>query len=303
MFMISRRGGEQAGGDIRQGFIDRWARPIAIASAGALSVLSAFSLGEVPCPELASFSAAGYEDLSLETATNEGLLTVSTFNIQRGARGTDQVIEQIAAQPNGIIFLQEATTTTLAAITTQTKFKNIAPGWALYYPDEAYGNAVLTDLPILDSTTYRLDSFNDHEQRVAVFATILYQGKEVVAIGTHLINPEPGIFGSRRANEREAQIETIGSVARSERYRGKPKIAGGDFNAEDGSTAYEMMEHDFIDSAAVISGATDVDTFPLRGKRIDYIWLEEDSALRPVRYEVSGEDSSDHCKVTVVTEL
>ena len=79
---------------------------------------------------------------------------------------------------------------------------------------------------------------------------------------------------------------------------GTPIMAWGDLNDQPGSRTYGKMKEKFLDSWELI-GKGEGFTIPAEkpDKRIDYIWLSDNSAIEPLKIWVPQTDASDHLPV------
>jgi endonuclease/exonuclease/phosphatase family metal-dependent hydrolase len=243
----------------------------------------------MPCPISESFVAPPFTETMSQPLPPGYFLQISQFNVERGKEGTEQLVSNFANQTTGIACVNEADTPTARAMKAVSGLDNEVDGWALKLEDgNNYGNVIFTDLEVKSSQTYKLPLLDSQEPRVALFATLDYEGQDLLVVASHLSN------GPNNHKERQAQVDTILGHLKSQAYQGRLLILCGDFNMTSDSPGYHNLSKEFIDSAAAIPGAAHVATLPGNSTRIDYVWVNEDFEL--VMYRVSGGDTSDHCR-------
>lgn len=225
-------------------------------------------------------------------------LSISTYNIGGAENGINKISQAIQAQDSSIVCLQEVTNDDVARLAASSGMRHAIPGWALSGDYGAYGNAIMTDLPVLDSATYKLDAWNNHEQRILLTTTLRHGTSELVVAVTHLVNKPPGMFKRDRPSERQRQAETILTILDEARYRGKDILLCGDFNSSPGSATHRLLSSQYAD-VGVELGLPPINTFPWNGSQKDYIWYRS-QALKPLQLQVWGGNASDHCGLTAV---
>ncbi|MTI18137.1 hypothetical protein E1162_12895 [Rhodobacteraceae bacterium RKSG542] len=177
-----------------------------------------------------------------------------------------------------------------------------------------HGNAVISRYPILDAKLVRLDNAADWfisprtkrrrvGERVAVFATLLVDGKEIIAAAAHL--------------ESDSQVEGRAAQSRTlfkelEAYaNGRPVVLGGDFNAGAALEGFDFrkerlfdiaQEHGFSWQECNCEGGTTRDCRKYggiyrEGAHLDWLFVKglhaQNSAIHP-SVDEAGEAISDH---------
>ena len=159
-----------------------------------------------------------------------------------------------------------------------------------------YGNAVLSRFPILDHRHTRYHVSVSGEQRGLLEAVLKIQGHEVLLLNTHLDFMKDDV--ERLANVAEA-FETLAASKPK-----RPVIWCGDFNAPPQSPAYKAVLEQMVDCWP-LAGAGPGFTIPVQfpAARIDYVFIEKDSPLKPGKAWVPLSKASDHLPVVVEFEL
>lgn len=223
---------------------------------------------------------------------------VMTYNIHHG-EGLDgrvdlnRIAELVRAQQADIVALQEVDRgvqrtdrrdfpAELAALTGLTcVFSN-----NFAFQGGEYGNAVLTRFPVVRWTNTHLRMLRPAEQRGVLQLVLDVQGRELLFLNTHIdYRPDDA--------ERLANVGQFREVLAQ--YPGLPAVFAGDFNDTPGSRTYHALSEDWADvwrSAGTGEGFTIPSQTP--NKRIDYLWIRQDSPLHAVRAWVPASTASDH---------
>lgn len=150
-----------------------------------------------------------------------------------------------------------------------------------------YGNAILSRYPIVWHTNHHYTMLVEGEQRGLLQARIRTPQGEVLLMVTHLdYRPD--------STERLAQAKTLPSFRTQ--HPTLPVLIAGDFNAVPGSPTHRAMTRSFQD-VWDIAGKGQGFTHPSESprKRIDYLFTDPVSPLRPVRSWTACSVASDHC--------
>jgi endonuclease/exonuclease/phosphatase family metal-dependent hydrolase len=225
-------------------------------------------------------------------------IRVMTYNIHQGISADfqvnlDAIAETIAAQNPDIIVLNEVNRArpnyglidTLPLIANRLGMDYV---FGANYPDNQYGNAILTRAPILESnnTHYRAETT---ETRGVLRAVIDSPIGKVTIYGTHLDH----ISGAK--NVRAQQVAEFLQIWNKAPY----SILMGDLNAEPGKPELQAIYQAGWVDALRVAGKDDAFTFwdptPTPGRRIDYIFVTPD--LRVIRADVIQTRASDHLPV------
>jgi endonuclease/exonuclease/phosphatase family metal-dependent hydrolase len=224
-------------------------------------------------------------------------LRVLSYNIQHG-RGIDGQIDlaRIAAVINAerpdIVALQEVDKGVartdrrdlpgeLAALTGMLAYfdKNFD------YQGGAYGNAVLTRLPVISARNIHLRMLRPGEQRGVIVMELAWQGRPLLFLNTHI-------------DYRQDDAERLQNVAQfAEILAGHPDLPAvfcGDFNDRPGSRTHQQMRALLADTWEEVG---DGDGFTFRAdhpdRRIDYIWTSR-GRVTPLRAWIPSTEASDH---------
>jgi len=229
---------------------------------------------------------------------------VMTYNIHHG-EGTDgkidllRIAEAIKREGADIVALQEvdrgvARTARrdlpeeLAALTGMTcVFSN-----NYHYQGGEYGNAVLTQFPVLRRSNAHYKMLRVGEQRGLLQLVLGMNGRQLLFLNTHIdYRPDD--------TERLLNAEEIKLVAKQYHL---PTILCGDFNDIPGSRVHRAMKEQFQDCWE-LAGEGDGFTYSSDKprKRIDYIFTSQDAPLVPLKAWVPQSDASDH--LPLVTEF
>jgi endonuclease/exonuclease/phosphatase family metal-dependent hydrolase len=164
-----------------------------------------------------------------------------------------------------------------------------------------YGNALLSRLPIRDTTVHRLPG--DGEPRSALRVEVDVGGRRLWVITTHLT--------TQSAEARAAQAKTL---ARLHDGPGKAVILG-DFNARPDAPELAVLRHRFADAWELARDRDDQAgwrfwqhdagrTHPARWphKRIDQVWVTPGIGV-PAARVLDGAGASDHLPLVVDLDL
>jgi endonuclease/exonuclease/phosphatase family metal-dependent hydrolase len=231
-----------------------------LGAAGALLVATLAVL--VPVVALVTTPEARVEERST--------LRLMTYNVHQGfddgnVPGLDGLVATIAAEAPDVVVLQEVTRGWM--ITQQHDVLTVlAERLGMQYAfgptiGEAYGNAVLSRLPLTDVRTisFPRQAAIRHQPRGA----LLFRVADVLVVATHLDH----IAGA--SDVRQGQVRLILAAWAGVR----PAIVAGDLNALPGSPELRMLaEAGFTDLAA--AAGADQPTSPARepSNRVDYVW-------------------------------
>lgn len=241
-----------------------------------------------------------------QTATDT--IRVLTYNIHIG-RGQDTTLDLErtaavirAARPD-LVALQEVDSVTrrtngtdeparLAQLTgLQTFFARAMP-----YDGGAYGEAVLSRLPVLDHQRYALpaDSGNEPRAVAALHVRLPHSGRTLLFLGTHLDH-------TNNPASRQMQVDSINQLFAST-IGGPPAILAGDLNATPFSPAISTLLYRWSDASSPV----DAPTFPANApaRKIDYVMLRPVTAFRILDSRVLPDSvASDHRPLLVVLEV
>ena len=163
----------------------------------------------------------------------------------------------------------------------------------LSYGGGEYGNAILTRFPVRSWTNEHLTKLGAVEQRGLLQATIEIQGTLIRVACTHLDS-------SRENAERLHQVSQLKELLSN----GTPLLLGGDFNATPQSMVHRQLQEKWIDLWPLVSEGPG-HTIPAQDptRRIDYVWIEPNSVLRPKRAWVPQSLASDHLPIIIEFRL
>lgn len=155
-----------------------------------------------------------------------------------------------------------------------------------------YGTAVLSRLAKIDRGTYTFPGALAATPKGYTQATVRGPGGralDVVSIHLHPVG----------RGRREAQLETLAEVFSS---RSRPLVIMGDFNTEwEGGRSELAVFAETMGLEAWLPEATDLDTYPRMGRRLDWILISEE--LEFVESRVHDEVLSDHKAVSAKIRL
>ncbi len=228
-------------------------------------------------------------------------LVLMSYNIHHG-EGTDGVfdLERIAAlileQEPDLVALQEVDVGTSRASGTDQAEElsrmtgmRVAFSQAIPFAGGAYGDAVLSRLPVEKVESFPLPALPDHELRTAAVVTVDAGGRRLRFASTHLDHTSDPVDRVRQAQE-------LVRVLRPDDPKLPPIILAGDLNSLPGSKTIELLERDWF---AADSG--DQPTFPSGEpeRKIDWILLPRATRWLVQQVVVINDPvASDHCGLT-----
>ncbi len=247
-------------------------------------------------------------------------LRVMSFNIHHGADSNDVLdLERTAAVIDAsgaeVIGLQEVDNAWSSRSDFEDQTARLAEILDMHYvyganldvaqseggaENSQYGNAILSEYPIIDSENHLLTSIEypemPTEQRGLLEAVINVKGHHVGFYSTHLDH--------QRAEQRELQAQEIVEVTGGSR---RPAVVVGDLNAQPGAPELQGLFSVFTDAFAAL-GQDDAYTFAPGGApvedaslRIDYVLVSE--GVRPQTAHVVRTSASDHLPIVVDLEI
>ncbi len=226
---------------------------------------------------------------------------VLAYNIRHGAGMDDSVdlrraAAVIVAQRPDVVLLQEIDWRTertggvdqARALAELTGLSYHAFGWFMDYRAGAYGMAVLSATPILDSANHRLP--DGEEPRSALAARIRPSpgAPEMVFVGIHLY---------RTGEERLAQAERLVEIFAAET---RPVLLVGDFNSQPGDPVLDLLGRHWHMPAKPADAHF---TFPadVPDHEIDFVLYRPAQRFQLLEYRVVDERlASDHRPVLAV---
>lgn len=156
--------------------------------------------------------------------------------------------------------------------------------------DEVWGNAVLSRLPVLETSVERLPRGRDPLVRSAVTVVLeLPDGGRLAVVGTHLSNVD------RQGDTRLPQAQAIAGIVARLRERGLEVVVAGDLNAAPGDASLQVLEGLLARTLPDTAG-----TFPAAAPRaqIDHVLVP--SGWEVVMARAFNTTFSDHRFVEVV---
>jgi endonuclease/exonuclease/phosphatase family metal-dependent hydrolase len=229
---------------------------------------------------------------------------VLAYNIRHGAGMDDSVdlrraAAVIVAQRPDVVLLQEIDRGTgrtggvdqARTLAELTGLPYHAFGRFMDYRGGAYGMAVLSATPILDSANHRLPDGEEPRSALAARIRPAPDGPEMVFVGIHLYRTGP---------ERLAQAERLVEVLARE---SAPVLLVGDFNSEPGDPVLELLAGHWEMPAKAPDARL---TFPADEpvKEIDFVLYRPAERFRLLEYRAVDERvASDHRPVLAVLEV
>lgn len=249
-----------------------------------------------------SIYAGGCTDVELRPPTRVSVLTYNIYHGEdaNGNSNLDAVARIINSLGPDLVALQEVDNKTTRAkgldltaeLSKRTGMQGVF-GKAMDYAGGGYGEAVLTQHPIVDTKNNPLPHTPKAEPRTALEVHIeLPSGERIVFAGTHLDH-------LRDQNNRMMQASRIAELYEN---CGLPIILAGDLNAVPGSDPINLLcgEWSYVGQADPKPTAPSVR--PRR--KIDYIMYKPKGRWRVIEIRVIDEKvASDHCPVFAVLEL
>lgn len=233
------------------------------------------------------------------------IVRVLTFNILHGATtkgdfNLDVIADVIKRANPDLVALQEVDFKTKRAkdldLTTELALRTGMTSYyarAMEYDGGAYGEGVLSKLPILEARTIALPHQSSSEPRAAAEITMVSTpGDTIRFIGTHLDH-------LKENRDRIMQVNKINEILESSPY---PTILAGDLNDIPDSEPISILES--IWGAAYHKKLEN--TFPSDSPRvkIDYVMYAPKSKWKVLESKtICDKIASDHCAYQVVLEL
>lgn len=228
---------------------------------------------------------------------------VLSFNILHGATtkgdfDLDKIASIIEQSNPDLVALQEVDFKTRRAknydLATELGWRTkMAPlfGQAMPYDGGAYGEGILSKMPIIASRNVPLPHSPGNEPRAALEVLVkLASGDTISFIGTHLEH-------QKNSRDRIEQVRKINEVFAVQKY---PSILAGDLNATPESEPIALLKEYWTD------GSGNHLTYPSDKPRqkIDYIMYRPEARWELIETEVICDSiASDHCAVLSVLRL
>lgn len=236
-------------------------------------------------------------------AQNQTTIRVLSFNILHGATtkedfDLEKIASVIKATNPDLVAMQEVDFKTNRAknydLVTELGWRTkMAPlfGIAMPYDGGAYGEGILSKMPILASRNVALPHSPGNEPRAALEVLVqLESGDTIAFIGTHLEHQET-------SPDRIDQAKMINEVFGENKY---PSILAGDLNASPESEPISILKALWTDASG-----NDM-TYPSDNPsiKIDYIMYRPAEKWERIETKViCDEVASDHCVVLSVLRL
>ncbi|SFW33910.1 Metal-dependent hydrolase, endonuclease/exonuclease/phosphatase family [Sinomicrobium oceani] len=165
-------------------------------------------------------------------------------------------------------------------------------GKAIDYNEGGYGEGLLSAEPVVSGIVH-LPTPEGGEGRALIYATYTYDGnKKVTFAATHLCH--------EYEKNRVAQIRVISDFLLK---LGHPVVLAGDLNFREGSAPYNILAAHWTDAAKAFGNPENTIPANAPKSRIDYIWVDKNSAWDIRSVDVPKEDYSDHMPVVVKAKL
>ncbi len=254
---------------------------------------------------LGMFLFLSYSGSTQDYGQKETTLRILTFNILHGATtqgdfDLDKIAAVIKDANPDLVAMQEVDFKTRRAqnydLATELGLRTkMAPlfGIAMPYDGGAYGEGILTKMPILKSENVALPHSHGNEPRAALSVLVqLESGDTIRFIATHLEHQE-------NSTDRTDQVKKINAVFGDDDY---PGILAGDLNDTPESEAISILKTVWTDSSKGKSFLT----FPSDGpdRKIDYILFRPAQSWELIESrEICDAVASDHCAVLSVLKL
>ena len=167
-------------------------------------------------------------------------------------------------------------------------------GWATIDEGKGFGNAVISQLPVLSCETVPIPDplkrshKGYYETRCVMKLSVECEGKPLTLLVSHFgLNPD----------EQENAVDTVLDIAL--KCEG-PVILMGDLNMRPGAAPLQRLASRFTDAAAALN--SEEWTFPshLPDRRIDYFWYRD---ATPVSVQTVKVVASDHLPLVAEFEL
>ena len=249
------------------------------------------------CLLIVSFFFCGIISSAQQKMVKEQTVRVLTFNILHGATtkgdfNLDAIASVILKTNPDLVALQEVDFKTNRAkkydlateLGWRTKMASLF-GKAMNYDGGAYGEGVLTKMPIIASRNVPLPHSPGNEPRAALEVTVeLDWGDTICFIGTHLEH-------QRNSPDRVDQTKEINRVFLSNKF---PTILAGDLNDIPESEAISILKKYWIDTFGENPKPTFSSADPRR--KIDYIFYRPVNQWEVIENKIICDTiASDHC--------
>jgi endonuclease/exonuclease/phosphatase family metal-dependent hydrolase len=242
---------------------------------------------------------------SQEYGQHGDTVRVLSFNILHGATtkgdfDLDKIASVIKNTDPDLVALQEVDFKTQRAkgydLVTELGWRTkMAPlfGIAMPYNGGAYGEGILTKMPILKSENVALPHSPGNEPRAALSVLVqLVSGDTIRFIGTHLEHQSA-------STDRIDQVKKINEVFSDNNF---PSILAGDLNATPESEPIQILKTSWTDSAPENPAPTYSSENP--EKKIDYILYHPEKRWEVLSTRVICDPiASDHCAILSVLKL
>jgi endonuclease/exonuclease/phosphatase family metal-dependent hydrolase len=228
------------------------------------------------------------------------VLRILQFNIRAGVSGTgdvdpSEIASEIEAVHPDLVSLNEVDSNTLRTHVDEPAYLAGATGLhAVYGPNLIYdgghfGNAILTDYPVVESHNLRLPGTFGREPRGLLTAIVQVDGQRVAFSSTHLSDGSDGM---------QSRLLQALAVARAVRSSAQPAIVGGDLNSVPTDIPARILDQHLLDAqeeGGTGPGYTIPEASP--SSRFDYILYDRHFAVVPGSTRVRTSISSDHRSV------
>jgi len=230
-------------------------------------------------------------------------IRVMTYNIHHG-EGMDgqldvkRIAEAISSQKADLVALQEVDRR-VARTAGRDLPAELATLTGLHYFFEKnidhqggeYGNLILSRYPIEQRQNRHYRMLREGEQRGLLQVVISAHGRRLAFMATHI---------DHRSDDSERVINVDEIREAADRHGSLPVIVAGDFNDHPGSRVHSKMKQQFRDAWELV-GRGEGFTFSADRprSRIDYVWLSNHTALKPVAAWVVSSQASDHLPLVV----
>lgn len=248
------------------------------------------------------FCFSGY---SQEYGQKGNTVRILTFNILHGATtkgdfDLDKLAAVIKEANPDIVAMQEVDFKTQRAkgydLVTELGWRTkMSPlfGIAMPYDGGAYGEGILTKMPILESKNVALPHSPGNEPRTALSVLVQFEtGDTIRFVATHLEH-------KKNNADRIDQVKKINAVFANDRFL---SILAGDLNDTPESEALSILKEHWTDSSQKTSFLTFPSDAPDR--KIDYILFRPAEKWEIVDSRaICDSIASDHCAVLSVLRL
>lgn len=237
--------------------------------------------------------------------SEKNTVRILTFNILHGATTKgDFDLDKIASVINEVnpdlVALQEVDFKTNRAkkydLATELGWRTkMAPlfGKAMSFNGGAYGEGVLSKMPVIVSRTISLPHSPGNEPRAALEISVeLESGDTICFVGTHLEH-------QKNSPDRIDQVNKLNAVFANNKY---PTILAGDLNATPESNPITLLKKQWTDSFGSQAEPTYSSDNPQN--KIDYIMFRPKENWEVIENKVICDKvASDHCAVLSVLRL